>query len=338
MGEPSGIGGEIVLKAWMQRLSNDVPSFLCIDDPVRLTAIANRLDWDVPITEITTSSEAPDVFDRSLPVLPLSLPQPSIPGQPRAENSAAVIASIERAVELTQSGQTSAVVTNPIQKKILYESGFRHPGHTEFLAELAGPKITPVMMLACEGLRVVPITIHQSLASAIASIRQDAIVSITQMTITALIRDFGISRPHVMISGLNPHAGEDGAMGREEIEIIRPAVEQLKKMGHSVTGPAPADTLFHERARSAYDAAICMYHDQALIPLKTIDFRSGVNITLGLPFVRTSPDHGTALEIAGTGVADEASFVAALRAAAVMVENRARNITVTHEPDPHFAA
>jgi 4-hydroxythreonine-4-phosphate dehydrogenase len=255
----------------------------------------------------------------------------AMPGQPQPENSRAVVASIERAVALVQSGDAAAVVTNPIQKKALYDSGFSFPGHTEFLASLTENGAVPVMMLACAELRVVPVTVHQSLIAAVTSLRQEKIVETAKETMRSLVRDFGIDRPHVVIAALNPHAGEEGTMGREEIEIIRPAVETLKREGYSVTGPAPADTLFHATARSAYDAVVCMYHDQALIPLKTIDFKSGVNVTLGLPFVRTSPDHGTALEIAGTGVADEASFVAALRMAASMVENRHRNEMVFHD-------
>ncbi len=331
MGEPSGIGGELTLKAWREHGAAELPPYFAIDNVDRLNAINKRLNWDIPIREIENPAEVSDVFAHALPVLPLLMDGGSIPGQPQPENSRAVVASIERAVALVQSGDAAAVVTNPIQKKALYDSGFSFPGHTEFLASLVGSGVVPVMMLACAELRVVPVTVHQSLMAAVASLCQETIEETTKETVRSLVRDFGIDRPHVMIAGLNPHAGEEGTMGREEIEIIQPAVETLKREGYSVTGPVPADTLFHDRARSAYDAAVCMYHDQALIPLKTIDFRSGVNITLGLPFVRTSPDHGTALEIAGTGVADEASFVAALRMAASMVENRRRNETVSHD-------
>ena len=335
MGEPSGIGGELTLKAWRDHRAAELPPYFAIDNVDRLNAINKRLNWDIPIREIENPAEVSDVFAHALPVLPLTMDGGSIPGQPQPENSRAVVASIERAVALVQSGDAAAVVTNRIQKKALYDSGFSFPGHTEFLASLAGSEVVPVMMLACAELRVVPVTVHQSLMAAVASLCQETIVETTKETIRSLVRDFGIDRPHIMIAGLNPHAGEEGTMGREEIEIIQPAVETLKREGYSVTGPAPADTLFHDRARSTYDAAVCMYHDQALIPLKTIDFRSGVNITLGLPFVRTSPDHGTALEIAGTGVADEASFVAALRMAASMVENRRRNETVSHDQVSH---
>jgi 4-hydroxythreonine-4-phosphate dehydrogenase len=335
MGEPSGIGGELTLKAWRDHVGTGLPAYFVIDDMDRLNGINKRLNWGIPIREIANPAEVSDVFANALPVLPLRMNVGAVPGQPQPENSRAVVASIERAVALVQSGDAAAVVTNPIQKKVLYDSGFRFPGHTEFLASLAGSDAIPVMMLACAELRVVPVTVHQSLIAAVTSLRQETIVEITRETVRSLVRDFGIDRPHVMIAALNPHAGEEGTMGREEIEIIHPAIETLKSEGYSVAGPAPADTLFHDRARIAYDAVMCMYHDQALIPLKTIDFRSGVNVTLGLPFVRTSPDHGTALEIAGTGVADEASFVAALRMAASMVENRRRNEMVSHDQVSH---
>ncbi|MEL0112542.1 MAG: 4-hydroxythreonine-4-phosphate dehydrogenase PdxA [Rickettsiales bacterium] len=325
MGEPSGIGGEIAIKAWQQRELLNLPPFFLIDAPQRVKGIAGRLEWDVAVQPIDRPEDASGCFVTHLPVLPLELPVPAIPGQPRSENGAAVISSIQQAVELTLAGRAAAVVTNPIQKKTLYDAGFEYPGHTEFIAKLCRTGNPPIMMLACSELRVVPVTIHQSLAEALKSLRTETIIETALQTGAALASDFGIERPDLAVAALNPHAGEDGSMGREEIDIIRPAIEELKRLGHSVTGPAPADTLFHERARKTYDAAICMYHDQALIPLKTIDFRSGVNITLGLPIVRTSPDHGTALEIAGTGVADEASFVAALKSASGITMHRQRN-------------
>ncbi len=325
MGEPAGIGGEITLKAWRTREASGLPHYFVVDDAARLQRIAAQLEWDIPIAEIEKPDDAIDAFGNALPVIPLEVPGPVVPGCPQPETSAAVVSSIERAVEYVKVGQAAAVVTNPIQKKALYDCGFCYPGHTEFLATLADGAAQPVMMLACEQLRVVPVTVHQPLREAIESLRSESIVETVRATVRALRQDFAIDRPHVMIAALNPHAGEEGAMGREEIDIIVPAVEKLKKAGYSVTGPTPADTLFHDRARTAYDAAVCMYHDQALIPLKTIDFSSGVNITLGLPFVRTSPDHGTALEIAGTGVADESSLVAALKIAARMAENRKRS-------------
>ncbi len=325
MGEPAGIGGEITLKAWRTRDASGLPPYFVVDDAARLQRIATQLEWDIPVAEIEKPEDAVDTFGNALPVIPLEVSAAVVPGCPQPETSAVVVSSIERAVGYVTGGQAAAIVTNPIQKKALYDCGFQYPGHTEFLATFADSDARPLMMLACEHLRVVPVTVHQPLREAIDSLRSGSIVETVRATVRALRQDFAIDRPHVMIAALNPHAGEEGAMGREEIEIITPAVEELKQAGYSVTGPRPADTLFHDRARTNYDAAVCMYHDQALIPLKTIDFSSGVNITLGLPFVRTSPDHGTALEIAGTGVADESSLVAALKIAARMAGNRTRS-------------
>tara|TARA_B100000686_G_scaffold321733_1_gene374735 strand:+ start:1063 stop:2079 length:1017 start_codon:yes stop_codon:yes gene_type:complete len=322
MGEPGGIGGEISLKAWLRRHELKLPPFFLIDDPDRLNSISSQLNWDIPIKAIRKAKDALALSVSALPVFPIKLKAKAIPGQARTENASAVLESIRYAVNFVQKNEAGAIVTNPIQKKILYDIGFEYPGHTEFLANLAQITKPPVMMLACNSLRVVPVTIHQALAEAIQSLNQEKIITAAEQTILSLRQDFAIKRPHLMIAGLNPHAGENGSMGREEIDIIGPAIKHLKRAGHSITGPAPADTLFHDRARQNYDAAICMYHDQALIPLKTVDFRSGVNITLGLPFIRTSPDHGTALEIAGTGTADESSFVAALQAAATIFANR----------------
>lgn len=322
MGEPAGVGGEIALKAWLRRLELDIPAFFVLDDPRRLHRLAAALDWPVELAEIDHPRDAQEAFADYLPVLARPLPHPSTPGSPDPANSPAVLHAIEEAVGLVQDGNAAAVVTNPINKAVLYEAGFRHAGHTEFLAELAGSGIRPVMMLACPGLRVVPVTIHMPLRQAAESLRQGDIEAVARITAQALTTDFGIKQPQLAVAALNPHAGESGALGREEIDVIQPAIETLKREGLSILGPAPADTLFHERARATYDAAICMYHDQALIPLKTIDFHSGINITLGLPFIRTSPDHGTAFEIAGTGIADETSLVAAIREAARMSDLR----------------
>jgi 4-hydroxythreonine-4-phosphate dehydrogenase len=322
MGEPAGVGAEIALKAWMRREELSLPPFFLLDDPRRLARLAEKLNWRVDVAEIDTPADTNQVFDQYLPVLPCPLPGSVLPGAPDPANARAVLSAIENAAGLVQDGSAAALVTNPINKAVLYEAGFGHPGHTEFLAELAGPDVKPVMMLACPGLRVVPITVHIPLREVAERLDQDEIERITRTTAHALKSDFGIKNPQIVVAGLNPHAGEGGAMGREEIELIKPAVDMLKSEGFHVLGPAPADTLFHERMRKTYDAAICMYHDQALIPIKTIDFHNGVNITLGLPFVRTSPDHGTAFEIAGTGVADERSLVAAIREAAAMAERR----------------
>lgn len=322
MGEPAGIGGEITLMAWRNRVTSAVPPFFIIDDPARLTALARAIGVDVPVRTIDGPSEAARVYPGALPVLAQTLPRPSIPGRPDPANAPAVIAAVERAVTLVRNQQAGAVVTNPIQKETLYDAGFAYPGHTEFLGALAHVA-HPVMMLAGPELRVVPVTIHLSLADALAALSTAAIVTCGRVTAAALTRDFGIARPRLAVAALNPHAGEAGAMGHEERDIIAPAVAALAAQGIDVSGPAPADTLFHAGARTRYDAVLCMYHDQALIPLKTLDFERGINITLGLPFIRTSPDHGTALDIAGRGVANPASLIAALMAAGAMAARRA---------------
>jgi 4-hydroxythreonine-4-phosphate dehydrogenase len=322
MGEPAGVGAEIALKAWMRREELSLPPFFLLDDPRRIARLAKNLNWRIDLAEIDSAADTDQVFDQYLPVLPHPLPGSVLPGTPDPANARTVLSAIADAAGMVQDGTAAALVTNPINKAVLYAAGFRHPGHTEYLAELAGPDVRPVMMLTCPDLRVVPVTIHMALRDVAERLCQGEIERVTRVTVRALERDFGIKNPQIAVAGLNPHAGEGGAMGREEIEIIKPAVEALKSEGIHALGPAPADTLFHERMRQTYDAAICMYHDQALIPVKTINFYDGVNITLGLPFVRTSPDHGTALEIAGTGVADERSLVAAIRAAAAMAERR----------------
>ncbi len=328
MGEPAGIGGELALAAWQAAPC----CFFAIDDPARLAALAERIGLEVPVVAIAAPAEAEAVFPRALPVLAQELAAEVEPGQPDPANGAAVMAAIERAVALVQSGEAAAVVTNPIQKETLYQAGFRYPGHTEYLAALAGIDTAPVMMLACPGLRVVPITIHLPLAEAAGALTTGAIVHAGRVTAAALVTDFGIAAPRLAVAGLNPHAGEGGALGREEAEIIAPAVAALNAAlgaeGVTVAGPAPADSLFHAAARTRYDAALCMYHDQALIPLKTIDFARGVNITLGLPFVRTSPDHGTALDIAGRGRADPQSLLAAFETARDMARARAAAHTI----------
>jgi 4-hydroxythreonine-4-phosphate dehydrogenase len=324
MGEPAGIGGEIALLAWLRRDDSGLPPFFVIDDPARLERLAERLGWSVPVRRLAAPEEAAAAFAEALPVLPLALPHAVEAGRPDPANAPATIAAIATGADLVTAGRADALVTNPIQKETLYAGGFRHPGHTEFLAELAGG-VTPVMMLACTELRVVPVTIHQPLREALASLTTERIVAAGRIAAAGLASDFGIARPRLAVAGLNPHAGERGTLGREEIDIIAPAVAALRAIGVDATGPAPADTLFHPAARRLYDAALCMYHDQALIPLKTIDFSGGVNVTLGLPFIRTSPDHGTALDIAGSGKADPTSLIAALRLAGEMAALRARH-------------
>ena len=321
MGEPAGIGGDISLKAWRRRAELKRPFFV-IDDPDRLRSLSARMNIEVPVAEIAEPEGAASAFGEALPVLRQSIDAPVVPGRLDTANAPAVIAAIDRAVGLAIDGRAAAVVTNPIHKKCLYQAGFDHPGHTEYLAALAGGGARSVMMLACPGLRVVPVTVHMALGDAIATLDADEIVRCGTVTDHALRRDFAIAAPRIAVAGLNPHAGEDGSIGRDEIETIAPAVARLARAGVDVSGPAPADSLFHERARASYDAVLCMYHDQALIPLKTIDFDRGVNITLGLPFVRTSPDHGTALDIAGSGAAREDSLLAALATAAEIAHNR----------------
>jgi 4-hydroxythreonine-4-phosphate dehydrogenase len=322
MGEPAGVGGEIALKAWQARDPSSPPFFM-VDDADRLERLAASLGLDVPVVRLAAAEVADEVFERALPVFDRPLPGAAVPGRPDPVHAAAVVAAIETAVECVRRGTAAAVVTNPIHKKTLYDAGFRFPGHTEFLADLAGGGCRPVMMLVCPMLRVVPVTVHVALATAITRLDEDAIVRTARAANHALRRDFGIDRPRLAIAGLNPHAGEDGALGDEERRIIAPAVDALRRAGMTAFGPVPPDTLFTAGSRETYDAAICMYHDQALIPLKALDFDGGVNVTLGLPFVRTSPDHGTALDIAGTGRARCGSLIAALRLAVAIARRRA---------------
>ncbi|MEO0761763.1 MAG: 4-hydroxythreonine-4-phosphate dehydrogenase PdxA [Pseudomonadota bacterium] len=317
MGDPAGIGGEIALAAWTRRGEAALPPFFAIDDPDRLAAIGTA-----PVRVIEDPAEAAVVFADALPVLPQPLAHPAVPGQADPSNAPATVRAIDRAVALAVEGQASGVVTNPVNKKVLYEgAGFIDPGHTEYLARLGGVGRT-VMMIAGPSLRVVPVTIHEPLVRVFDLLSAELIVETALITARALAQDFGIAAPRLAITGLNPHAGEEGAMGREDIDIIAPAVEALREQGIAATGPHPADTLFHAAARARYDVAIAMYHDQALIPVKAIDFDRGVNVTLGLPFVRTSPDHGTAYDIAGKGMADPTSLVEAIRLAGQLAARR----------------
>jgi 4-hydroxythreonine-4-phosphate dehydrogenase len=328
MGDPAGIGGDILLKAWSAH-RDSLPPFFVIDDPGRLAALALQLKLDCSLQTIARPEEAPRYFAKALPVLPLDPPlaTPAVLGTPDPRNADAVIGAIDTAVQLVRSGQAAALVTNPIHKASLYDSGFAYPGHTEYLGHLAGPECQPVMMLASAkvrgGLRVVPVTIHLAHKEAAQALTTAAIVAHGAITARALTQDFGIKAPRLTVAALNPHAGEGGKFGDEEADIIAPAVAALRDMGIDATGPWPADTLFHADARDTADAVLCMYHDQALIPLKTLDFYGGVNVTLGLPFVRTSPDHGTAFALAGTGTARCDSLVAAIRLAAEIAQARA---------------
>lgn len=325
MGEPAGIGPDITLATWSRRATDAVPPFYVIGDPALYARRAKALGLDVPIVS-TTAETAAEIFATALPVVDLGLAVDGIPGRLAVGDARAVVASIERAVEDVRAGLAAAVVTNPIHKHALYQAGFTHPGHTEFLGVLAaslapppdGVAWRPIMMLAGPDLRTVPVTVHVSLARAAAELDGATLEATARIVAADLTRRFGLPSPRLVVAGLNPHAGEDGAMGREDMDIIRPAVERLRAEGLDIRGPLPADTMFHARARATYDAALCMYHDQALIPVKTLAFDETVNVTLGLPFVRTSPDHGTALDIAGQGKALPESLMAALRMAAAM--------------------
>jgi 4-hydroxythreonine-4-phosphate dehydrogenase len=320
LGEPAGIGPDITLLAWLRRNELKLPPFYLLGDAGLLERRAKALGVSVPLAEVD-AQQALTAFADALPVVATGKSATAQPGRPDASSADAALASIRQAVADVKTGHASAVVTNPIAKSVLYSAGFRHPGHTEFLAELAahdGKAPQPVMMLWSPLLAVVPVTIHLSLREAIAQLSTELIVDTTRIVAAGLTKSFGLARPRLALSGLNPHAGEDGSLGTEDKTIVAPAIEILRAAGLDVRGPLPADTMFHEAARKTYDCAICMYHDQALIPIKTLAFDDGVNVTLGLPFVRTSPDHGTAFDIAGTGRANPASLVAALRLASRM--------------------
>jgi 4-hydroxythreonine-4-phosphate dehydrogenase len=319
-GEPAGIGPDITIKAWLRRHELKLPAFYLLGDRDSLSTRAKALGLKVKIADVR-AEDAIDAFADALPVVATGHAASALPGQPDHTSAGAAIASIRQAAVDVIAGRAGAVVTNPIAKSVLYRAGFRHPGHTEFLAELAaagGQPPQPVMMLWSPALVVVPVTIHLSLHDAIAQLSRDGIVTTARIVAKELKSRFGIARPRIAMSGLNPHAGEDGSLGTEDQTIVMPAVEILRGDGIEIRGPLPADTMFHEAARQTYDCAICMYHDQALIPVKTLAFDDAVNVTLGLPFIRTSPDHGTAFDIAGTGKANPSSLVAALRLAARM--------------------
>ena len=324
MGEPAGIGGEIACLAWARHAA-ELPPLVLIDDPDRIADLAGVIGCPVAVKTVSVAEDAVAVWPGAIPVLPLTLPAPVEPGRIEPANAPAVIESIDRAIALAASGEVAALVTNPIQKSALYAAGFSEPGHTEYLAKATKTDSAPVMMLAGPELRVVPVTIHSSLADAIGNLRREDIVHCATVTARALRDDFGIARPRLAVAALNPHAGEDGAMGTEEATVIAPAIAEIRAAGIEVSGPSAADTLFHAEARRNYDAVICMYHDQALIPLKTLDFHRSVNVTLGLPIIRTSPDHGTALDIAGTGRANPTSFVEAVKLAAFLAGHRQRS-------------
>ena len=324
LGDPAGVGPEIVVKAW-QALRNEGLSFLAVGD-FQALASASAAGGSI-LRRITSPQEAPPLFAEALPVLDLPLRAPVIAGQPSAAAAPSVIRWIETAVGLALRGDVAGVVTAPIAKAPLYAAGFKFPGHTEFLGDLTAAASYdgargPIMMLTAQDLRVTLVTVHAPLARVPELISIQSIVNAGLVTAQALRRDFGVAEPRVAIAGLNPHAGESGGLGREEIEIVEPAVRALRDLGVDATGPYPADSLFPAEMRARYDAAVCLYHDQALIPVKMLDFWGGVNVTLGLPIVRTSPDHGAAFDIAGRGVARADSLVAAIRLADAIAGRR----------------
>ena len=319
-GEPAGIGPDITIKAWLRRNELKLPPFYLLGDPDFLGQRAKALGLDLRLAKVRPE-DARGAFADALPVVATGHPATAQAGTPDGNSAEAAMSSIRQAVGDVIAGRASAVVTNPIAKNVLYRAGFRHPGHTEYLAELAATENRtpqPVMMLWSPALVVVPVTIHVALRDALAQLSSDLIVTTARIVVAALKARFGLANPRLAVSGLNPHAGEDGSLGSEDKTIVAPAVEILRGEGIEIRGPLPADTMFHEAARQTYDCAICMYHDQALIPIKTLAFEEAVNVTLGLPFIRTSPDHGTAFDIAGTGKANPSSLIAALRLAARM--------------------
>lgn len=318
LGDPAGIGPEIVARAWSRRVELDLPPFFAVGDIRSLEAV-----WDGPVERVTSPSEASSMFPRALPLIVVDDAGEIRPGEPNLEGARCSLDSLEVATGLTRSGAAAALVTGPVSKAQLYAIGFTHPGQTEFVAERCG--IAPenvVMMLAGPDLRVVPVTTHMPLREVSDRVSVELIVAKARTTARELIRKFAIPNPRLAFAGFNPHAGEDGALGREEIDLIAPAIAALREEGIEAIGPLAADTMFHCRARAQYDAAICLYHDQALIPLKTLYFDEGVNMTLGLPIVRTAPDHGTAFDIAGRGIANPGAIVAAIRLAALAALRR----------------
>jgi 4-hydroxythreonine-4-phosphate dehydrogenase len=319
-GEPAGIGPDITIKAWLRRNELKLPPFYLLGDRDFLNHRAKTLGLNIRLADVC-AEDASAAFADALPVVATGHAATARAGQPDDTSAVAAMASIRHAVADVIAGRARAIVTNPIAKSVLYRAGFRHPGHTEFLAELAATgrgTPQPVMMLWSPALVVVPVTIHLALRDAIAQLSSDLIVSTVRIVVADLKTRFGLTNPRLAVAGLNPHAGEDGSLGGEDQTIVAPAIEILRGEGIEIRGPLPADTMFHDAARKTYDCAICMYHDQALIPVKTLAFEDAVNVTLGLPFIRTSPDHGTAFDIAGTGRANPSSLVAALQLAARM--------------------
>ena len=319
LGEPAGIGPDISFAAWRRCVKEGLRPFYLVADPKFIRRRGERLAPDIPIA-VVEPADAAGVFKTSLPVVDLGVKVTAEPGRPDATSAPAAVASIRRAVADVQAGMAAAVVTNPVAKNVLYRSGFTEPGHTEYLAKLAeeagGAPVHPVMMLWSPELAVVPVTIHLPLRDVFDALTTELIVRTGRIVARDLVERFGLTHPRLAVAGLNPHAGEEGALGGEDRDVVQPAIDQLRAEGINAHGPIPANSMFHRAARAGYDVALAMYHDQALIPIKTLAFDHAVNVTLGLPFVRTSPDHGTAFDIAGSGRADPSSLVAALRLAA----------------------
>jgi 4-hydroxythreonine-4-phosphate dehydrogenase len=319
LGEPAGIGPDIALAAWQRRSTLTLPPFYLLGDPPFLAQRARELGLDIPLA-VGDPGDAAAAFATALPVVDIGVTVTAGPGRPDASSAAAAIAAIRRAVDDVLADAAHAIVTNPVAKSVLYRGGFADPGHTEFLARLAreasGGPARPVMMLWAPELAVVPVTIHIPLREVSTQLTSELIIATGRIVARDLVEKFGVAKPRLALAGLNPHAGEQGSLGTEDRTVVAPAVAQLRAEGIDARGPLPADTMFHAAARASYDAALCMYHDQALIPIKTLAFDRAVNLTLGLPFVRTSPDHGTAFDIAGTGRADPSSLIAALKLAA----------------------
>lgn len=329
MGEPAGVGPELALKAWCARQHETVPPFVYVGDATQLRATASQVGIDAAIHLVTDFSAVSEIFDQALPVFQCALPKPVRPGVPDMDNSARVVEAIAQALRLIREDKACGLVTNPIHKKSMWQVGFSFPGHTEYLAAAAqriwGRSAKVAMMLVVPGLRVVPVTRHIPLKDVPRLLDTETIVETGLIVAGGLAKDFAIHNPRLAIAALNPHGGEDGELGDEESRVIKPAVDALRAEGILVTGPIAADTLFHEDSRRNVDAILCMYHDQALIPLKTLNFYEGVNVTLGLPFVRTSPDHGTAFDIAGQGTAKSGSLISALKMAATIAQERAKS-------------
>lgn len=325
MGEPAGVGPEVAIKAWLARREADIPPFAWIGGTAVIAERARECGLDVPIAEITVPDQARDCFNDSFPVFPLDMP-PVFAGGPGPQSAAAVLQSIEYAASFCFEGLVGGMVTSPIKKSLLYDAGFDARGHTDHLERWAanawGQEVKALMMLAVPGLRTVPLVVHEPLSAVSSMVSTEGIIELVGVLDRALKDDLGVDAPRIAVAGLNPHAGEDGRLGNEEADFIVPAIAHLRQQGLEISGPFPADSLFHEAARETYDAAVCMYHDQALIPLKTLNFYEGVNITLGLPLVRTSPDHGTAPDIASSFKADPRSMIAALKTAGEIATRR----------------